>query len=194
MEMKEKELIKKAQQGDQQALASIVTQYERLVFNLGLKLLGNEEEAECVLQETFLKVLQSIKKFKAQSSLSTWIYRIATNQALMRLRNRKRQFVSLDNDDNDSQSQKDYSKLSQSLDASPLDNLMNEELKEKMAEGIELLPPKYKSVFVLKDIEDLSLKEIGEMLDMSLPAVKSNLHRARLFLREQLAELFDERA
>ena len=192
MEIKEQELIQKAQQGDQAALAAIVTQYERLVYNLGLKLLGNEEEAECVLQETFLKVLQSIKKFKAQSSLSTWIYRIATNQALMRLRSRKRQYISFDG--NDYEDQKDYLKLSHSLDASPLDDLMNAELKAKMTEAIELLPPKYKSVFVLKDIEELSLKEIAEMLDMSLPAVKSNLHRARLFLREQLAELFDENA
>ncbi len=192
MEISERQLLADAQQGDQKALATIVSKYERLVYNLGLKLLGSEDEAECVLQETFLKVLQSLKTFKAQSALSTWIYRIATNQALMRLRGRKRQYVSFEGDDE--QELKDYSNLSKSLDADPLENLLNTELKEKMNVAIELLPPKYKSVFVLKDIEGISLKEIGEVLDMSLPAVKSNLHRARLFLRENLAEFFDEQA
>ena len=185
MEISEKKLIKHAKKGDRSAQAKIVQKYERMIYNLGLRLLGNQEEAECTLQETFLKVLESLTKFKEDSQLSTWIYRIATNQALMRLRSRKRKYVSLPLEDEIEL--KDYTEVSQSFAASPLEDLLNSELKEKMNASIELLSPKYKSIFILKDIEGLSLKEISEILEMSIPAVKSNLHRARLFLREKLS-------
>jgi len=186
MEVSEKEIIQKARNGDHTAQAMIVEKYEKMVYNLGLKLLDNREAAECVLQETFLKVLQALPKFKEQSQLSTWIYRIATNQALMRLRSKKRERASFD--DNLEDGSKDYSGFVKSLEAGPLDTLLNNELKEKMDYAIEQLPDNYKTVFVLKDIEGLALKEIAEMLDLSLPAVKSNLHRARVFLRNKLSE------
>ena len=182
----EKEILNHAKKGDRTAQAKIVQKYKRMIYNLGLRLLGNQDEAECILQETFLKVLESLSQFKGDSQLSTWIYRIATNQALMRLRNRKKQYVSFPLDDEIEL--KDYTHLRQSFTANPLENLLNSELKEKMNASIELLPLKYKSVFILKDVEGLSLKEIGEILGMSIPAVKSNLHRARLFLRDKLTE------
>lgn len=190
MEIEDK-IVQLAKQGNQEALGQIVKKYERLVYNLGLRLLNNEEEAECILQETFLKVVQSIKSFKENSQLSTWIYRIATNQALMRLRARKKQHTTVDIEN--IEDFKDYTFLNNSFLKSPLEDLLNSELKDKMSGAIELLPEKYKSVFILKDIEGLSLNEISDMLDISVPAVKSNLHRARLFLREQLAEFFDGR-
>lgn len=191
MKISEKELIKKAKQGDQRAMAQIVKQYERMIYNLGLKLLGNQEEAECVLQDTFLKVLQSLHGFKENSQLSTWIYRIASNQALMKLRTRKRQYTSsILTEDNNSN---DYSDFNKTIDKTPLHDLLNSELKEKMKSAIDILPPKYKSVFVLKDVEGLSLKEVSSMLSLSLPAVKSNLHRARIFLREKLSEFTYEK-
>jgi len=191
METQEKEIIHKAKRGDQSAQTAIVQKYKRMVYNLGLKLLGNQEEAECILQETFLKVLESLPSFKGSSQLSTWIYRIATNQALMRLRNRKKQHLSLPVEEE--MEMKDYSQLTESFSTNPLDDLLNSELKENMSVSIDLLPPKYKSVFVLKDVEGLSLKEISDILHMSVPAVKSNLHRARLILREKLSGFFDER-
>jgi RNA polymerase sigma-70 factor (ECF subfamily) len=153
--------------------------------------MGNQDEADCILQETFLKVLESLPKFKGDSQLSTWIYRIATNQALMRLRSKKRRYVSIPIE-NDYEVE-DYASLNQSFAANPLSELLNTELSEKMNAAIELLSPKYKSVFILKDIEGLSLKEISEILKISIPAVKSNLHRARLFLREKLSEFIDDR-
>lgn len=185
METSEKELIEKANSGDRIAQSRIVQKYERMVYNLGLKLLGNSEEAECILQETFLKVLESLPDFRGKSQLSTWIYRIATNQALMRLRSRKKEYATFTSENDEGV--KDYSNLVRSFEATPLDDLLNSELRKKMTAAIEMLPPKYKSVFVLKDIEGLSLKEISDILNISLPAVKSNLHRARLFLREKLA-------
>ena len=92
----EQELIQKAIEGDKQALTEIVKQNEQLVYNTALKLLANTDEAECVLQETFLKVFQALPTFKGQSSLSTWIYRIATNFALMKLRSKKKNFTGIE--------------------------------------------------------------------------------------------------
>ncbi len=189
MEISEKELVERAKNGDLSAQAKIVLNHEKMVYNLGLKLLGSAEQAECVLQETFLKVLQALPQFEERSQLSTWIYRIATNQALMRLRNRKRQQVSFNDMANEDGA--DYSEFVRSLDATPLDNLLNQELKDKMERAIEKLPENYKTVFVMKDIEGLPLKEIADILDLSLPAVKSNLHRARVFLRNQLADMWN---
>lgn len=192
METSESEIVKRAKRGDRIAQAEIVQKYERMVYNLGLKLMGNQDEAEHILQETFLKVLQSLPNFKEQSQISTWIYRIATNEALMMLRRKKREYALLTNEDEIEL--KDYSHLTQSFANTPLEDLLNSELRDKMKASIELLPDKYKSVFVLKDIEGLSLKEISDIMGMSLAAVKSNLHRARLFLREKLAEFINGRS
>ncbi|NOZ60636.1 MAG: sigma-70 family RNA polymerase sigma factor [Calditrichaeota bacterium] len=186
MDISEKELIKRAKQGDRQAQAQIVVKYERMVYNLSLRLLGDQDLAEGVLQETFLKVIQALPNFKEQSQLSTWIYRIATNQALMRLRSKKRHRQSFD--ENIENENRDYSAFIRSLEKDPLDSLINQELKEKMDRAIAELPENYRAAFVLKDIEGLALKEIADILDISLPAVKSNLHRARIVLRNKLAE------
>jgi RNA polymerase sigma-70 factor, ECF subfamily len=182
----EKELIHRAQSGDNKAMAGIVKNNESIVYNTALKLLGNEQEAECVLQETFLKVFKALPGFKGESSLSTWIYRIATNFALMRLRSRKKESVTFDIAD-EQINQNMLESFNQTVGDNPLDAVMNDELKQAMEKAIRQLSPKFKTVFVLKDIDGYSLMEISEMLEMSLPAVKSNLHRARLALRNQLA-------
>jgi RNA polymerase sigma-70 factor (ECF subfamily) len=182
----EKKLVEKAIRGEKTAQTKIVSDNERLVYNTALKLLANETEAECVLQETFLKVFQALPTFKGQSSLSTWIYRIATNYALMRLRARKKEAADLDESQSDI-SQDTIDTFNRALGNNPLNTVINNELRESMQQAIEELPPKFRSVFILKDIEGYSLKEIAEMLDMTLAAVKSNLHRARLFLRDRLA-------
>ena len=181
------ELVELAKKGDKRALSRVVADNEQLVFNTALKLVRNTEEAECVMQETFLKVFQALPKFKGESSLSTWIYRIATNFALMRLRDRKKDFNPLDDADG-KVSKSTLEAFNRSIGNNPLRALENSELREIMEKAIDELPSKFRSVFVLKDIEGLSLKEIAEMTEMSLPAVKSNLHRARLFLRDRLAE------
>jgi RNA polymerase sigma-70 factor (ECF subfamily) len=166
---KEIKTIELAKKGDRKAQSEIVRKNEQMVFNVALKLLSDPQEAECVLQETFLKVFTSLDKFRGESGLSTWIYRIATNFALMRLRSRKKGVVSLYDKENISS---DYIEaFNKSLGRDPLHKIMDTELKSAMDEAIEQLPPKFKSTFVLKDIEGLSLKEVGEILDMSLPAL-----------------------
>ncbi|HPG39768.1 MAG TPA: sigma-70 family RNA polymerase sigma factor [bacterium] len=186
----EAELVESAKQGDKTALTEIVLRNEKLVYNTALRLLANTDEAECVLQETFLKVFQALPDFKGESQLSTWIYRIATNYALMRLRSKKKLVSGLD--DIDSQVKKDtLETFNKSVTANPLSSIMNDELRREMEGAIAKLAPKFRTVFVLKDIEGQSLQEIAEMTGMSLAAVKSNLHRARLFLRKQLAEFIE---
>lgn len=184
---KEKILIEKATRGDNKALSEIVAQNEQLVYNTALKLLANPQQAECVLQETFLKVFQVLPSFKGESSLSTWIYRIATNFALMRLRNKKKDFANIEEQEEHIH-KNTLENFNRHVTNNPLKAVLNDELKAKMEAAIADLPPKFRSVFILKDIEGHSLKEISEMADMSLAAVKSNLHRARLFLRDRLAE------
>ena len=186
-DISEPELIELAKQGDKRALSRVVTENEQLVFNTALKLVGNTEEAECVMQETVLKVFQGLPQFTGESSGSTWIYRIATNFALMRLRDRKKDFNGLEDADGKI-NKSTLETFNRSIGNNPLRALENSELRGLMEEAIDELPPKFRSVFVLKDIEGMSLKEISEMTEMSLPAVKSNLHRARLFLRNRLAE------
>ena len=186
----EKKLVAKARQGDREALAEIVRQNERMVYNTALRLLANSDEAECVLQETFLKVFQALPEFREQSSLSTWIYRIATNYALMRLRSRKKKADAVEQIDSQV-SEKTLETFNLSLGANPLRSVLNTELRHAMEQAIAELPLKFRSVFVLKDIEGHSLKEIADMLDLTLAAVKSNLHRARLFLRNRLAEFME---
>jgi RNA polymerase sigma-70 factor, ECF subfamily len=184
---KEKALIEKANGGNREALSKIVAQNERLVYNTALKLLANPEQAECVLQETFLKVFQVLPTFKGESSLSTWIYRIATNFALMRLRNKKKEFANIDGQEEHIH-KNTLENFNRHVSNNPLKAVLNEELKSKMEEAIADLPTKFRTVFILKDIDGFSLKEISEMANMSLAAVKSNLHRARLYLRNRLAE------
>jgi RNA polymerase sigma-70 factor (ECF subfamily) len=186
----EKELIARAVEGDKSAISRIIADNEGLIYNTALRLLADPDEAECVLQETFLKVLQALPDFKGQSALSTWIYRIATNFALMRLRDKKKSFDGLENVESKVNSEA-LEHFNRSIGNNPLRAVMNTELRGAMDEAIAALAPKFRSVFVLKDIEGYSLKEIAEMLGMSLAAVKSNLHRARLFLRDHLAEFVE---
>lgn len=185
--LSEAELIERAKKGDKSALAKIVTQNEQLVYNTALRLVSNPEEAECIMQETFLKIFQALDQFKGDSSLSTWIYRIATNFALMRLRDRKKSFNSLDNIDHQV-STSALKAFNHAIGNNPHHAIENKELREQMEGAIDDLPPKFRSIFILKDIEGFSLKEISQMTDMTVAAVKSNLHRARLFLRNRLAE------
>jgi RNA polymerase sigma-70 factor, ECF subfamily len=183
----ETQLVSRAVQGDKNALSEIVLKNEQMVYNTALRLVANTDDAECVLQETFLKVFQALPDFKGESSLSTWIYRIATNYALMRLRDKKKDFRGMDDVENQI-SKATVTAFNRSIGNNPLRAVMNSELRQTMDKAIADLPPKFRSVFVLKDVEGFSLKEIADMLNLSMAAVKSNLHRARLFLRDRLAE------
>ncbi len=183
------ELIARLQAGDQAAYAQLVEEHAGKIYRLALRLMGNEADAEDVLQETFLSAFKSMDRFEARSSLSTWLYRIASNAALMRLRRKEPEQVSVDEP-----VERDDGELipRQLFDfcCLPEEDLLREEARAEMQRAVDELPPSLRSVFVLRDIEGLSTEETAEALDLSVSAVKSRLMRARLKLRERLSQYF----
>lgn len=185
------ELVERLKAGDQTAYTELVDENASRIYRLALRMMGNEADAEDVLQETFLSAFKAIDSFEARSSLSTWLYRIANNAALMRLRRKEPVQVSVDEpieqDDGDVIPRQffDFCCL-------PEDDLMRIEAREEMSRAVEALSPTLKSVFILRDIEGLSTQETADALDLSISAVKSRLMRARLKLREQLSVYFSQ--
>jgi RNA polymerase sigma-70 factor (ECF subfamily) len=180
------------QAGDRVEFARLVDAYSTQIYRLALKMLGAEQDAEDVLQNTFMKALQSIGNFEGRSSLSTWLYRIAVNEALMSLRRQKPTIpVAMEYEDDDDEIQHptqftDWCCL-------PEEELLSEESKKHLDEAIRRLPEKLRVVFLLRDIEGLSIHETSEALGLTETAVKTRLLRARLNLREQLSLYYGER-
>jgi RNA polymerase sigma-70 factor (ECF subfamily) len=182
----EHRLVEAARRGDPAAREQIVLQHQKMVYNLALRMMHNRDDAAVVLQETFLKAFAALPRFRSGSRLKTWIYRIATNEALQLLRRRGRQtFVDLEYVEADPE--RDFTYVAQKLDHSPLDLLENAELRERLESAIGRLPPKHRAAFILVDLEGLSLKEAARAVDGTIAALKTNLHRARIFLRDELA-------
>lgn len=184
------ELVERAKRGDETAKSEIVQRHMRNVYNLGLRLTGSEEGAEEVLQEAFLKVFEKLDSFRADSQLGTWIHRIATNAALMRMRSRKNKyFVPIDEQPgNDEDEQTEFGMILESLDRDPLELTLDDEVRKKLEKAILTLPENLRTAFVLKDLEGMSMAEIAEEVGKTVSAIKADLHRARLRLRRQLAE------
>src|SRR5215470_2509857 len=186
-------LVQAAKGGDVGAFEELVRRYDRNVFRIAQHITQNREDAEDVVQDAFLKAYQNLPQFQMQSKFYTWLVRIAVNEALMKLRKRRpERFVSLDEDvktDEDSMPREvaDWS-------PNPEQQYNQAELKEILGKTIQGLPPGFRTVFVLRDVEGLSTEETAEALDLSIPAVKSRLLRARLQLRERLNKYFRQRA
>jgi len=184
--------LKALRAGDRAELVRMVDAYSTPVYRLALKMLGVEQDAEDVLQTTFIKAIQHLPEFEGRSSLSTWLYRIAANEALMILR-RKRPTVSLDGEQNDQDEETQRPAELADWAALPESDLLNAESKQHLDRAIHNLPLKLRTVFIMRDIEGLSIKETSEALELTETAVKTRLLRARLFLREQLSGYFSER-
>jgi RNA polymerase sigma-70 factor (ECF subfamily) len=191
--LNDSELVDRAQQGDTAALEALVSKYEDRVYNLAYRMMGNKEDAEDVLQDAFLNVIRSLEKFRKKSSFSTWLYRITANAALTRLRKKGKKEKSegefLDEVFAVKQTAMAGEKLSD-WSGNPARQLLTEESREMMEAAISELPEKYRTVFVLRDVEGLPASDVAEILDLSIPAVKSRLHRARMFLRNQLSNYY----
>jgi RNA polymerase sigma-70 factor (ECF subfamily) len=185
-------LLKRLQTGDPLAFAQLVEDNYGQVYNLALRMLVDPQEAEDVLQETFLSAYKALPSFEGRSSLSTWLYRIASNASLMRLRRKQPDTVSVDEpltlDAGDSLPRQlvDWSNL-------PEEELLSSESHHAMDEAVSELPEPLRIVFILRDLQGLSTTETGEVLGLSEGAVKTRLHRARLRLRERLSTYFAER-
>jgi len=185
----ELDLVNKSRAGDQSAFASLVNRYEGKIFRLAMNITQNREDAEDVLQESFLKAYEHLDQFQGNSKFYTWIVRIAVNQALMKLRKRKSdRSVSLD-EQIDTGEDVVVREIA-AWDPDPEQQLNQGELQTILAEAVDSLAPIYRTVFTLRDVDGLSTEETAEALDLSIPAVKSRLLRARLQLRDRLTKFF----
>jgi RNA polymerase sigma-70 factor (ECF subfamily) len=187
----ETKLIEKAKKGDRAAISELVNKYSERIYNLALRILRNHEDAEDILQETFLTVIEKLNQFDGRSQFFTWIYRIATNASLMRLRKKKINFHKLDDSDDFQDSIE--SRVFVDWTQDPSLNVFDAEVKKKIDAGVNSLSEIYRSVFVLRDIEGLSIKETSEILGITQENVKIRLRRARQFLRDYLSDYFEER-
>src|SRR5512142_2502123 len=185
-------LVRAAKNGDMGAFEELVKRYDRNVFRIAQHITQNREDAEDVVQDAFLKAYGNLNQFQEQSKFYTWLVRIAVNEALMKLRRRRpERTVSLDEDvkteeDSIPREVADWS-------PNPEQQYKQAELKEILTKTINGLPPSFRTVFVLRDVEGLSTEETAEALGLSIPAVKSRLLRARLQLRERLSRFFQKR-
>ena len=182
-------LVARARDGDSEAFNELVNRYSRKIYRLAKHITQNDEDAEDVLQETFLKAYEHLNGFQGQSKFYTWIVRIAVNEALMKLRKRKSdRSVPLDEplDTGEDTVVREIAVW----DENPEQKYSREELAQILDEAVQGLKPVFRTVFVLRDIEELSTEEAAEALGISVPAVKSRLLRARLQLREKLSRFF----
>jgi RNA polymerase sigma-70 factor (ECF subfamily) len=193
----DRELVEKAQKGDGEAFATLVERHQRQLYRLALRMTGSEADAQEVLQEAFLNAYQKLPLFRGEAQFSSWLYRIAANSALMRLRRKRRAPDAL----TDQPLELSGPRFSAEgyLDPSPLsdwsqradEKMMSAELGAAIQKAVGQLPEDYRTVFLLKDVDGLSNEDIASALELTVPAVKSRLHRARLALREKLGEFFE---
>ena len=187
----DEELVRFAQAGENRAFDELVRRYQDKVYRLSYKILRHEDDAAEALQDAFLSAYRGLKNFKAESTFSTWLYRVATNASLMKYRKRRDNHISLDQ----SQSQNDEAESMQLPDwsAQPPEELLTAEMRTVMAESIKRLPPELYEVFVRRDIAGDSNLKVSKDLNLSVAAVKSRLHRARIALRERLNRYFADK-
>ncbi len=184
-------LIKRALSGDQQAYEQLVRRHEKRVFRTTIAILGELADAEEAMQETFLKAYVNLNTFRQDARFTTWLTRIAVNESLQILR-RRRDATSLDDPETP---ERDFrpSRLEEWHD-SPERRYAATEVKKIVEDAIRQLPPAYRVVFLLRDVEELSTEETAAALGLSIPATKSRVLRARLMVREALAEHFQKPA
>jgi RNA polymerase sigma-70 factor, ECF subfamily len=182
-------LVSRAKSGDMSAFSELVRHYDRRVFRMAKQITQNDDDAEDVLQETFLKAYTHLDDFQGNSKFYTWLVRIAVNEALMKLRKRRSdRTVPLDEpiDTGEDEVVREIAVW----DENPEQQYSRDELGTILDEAVQSLKPAYRTVFILRDIEEMSIEETAEALNLSISAVKSRLLRARLQLREKLTRLF----
>ena len=185
------ELVKLTQSGENRAFDELVRRYRDRVYRLCTKILRHDEDAAEALQDAFLSAYRGLPNFKSESTFSTWLYRIATNASLMKLRRRREGHVSYEqsqgsNGETEPMAIPDWS-------AQPLEELLDSETREVLGREVDLLPANEKEVFVLRDIMEQSNADVAQELGLSVAAVKSRLHRARLHLRDRMNRYFRDR-
>lgn len=186
----DQELIADFQKGDQQSFEELISRYSNKVFSLASRLTRNNEDAEEVLQDVFVTVHRKIAGFEGKSSFSSWLYRVTVNAAFMKLRKRKQdQTVPLE----EIVQQSHVVPALKSPEHAYVDSqTIRNEMLEALETAIRKLPDDYRPVFILRDVDGLTSREVSRILDLTVPAVKSRLHRSRLMLRRRLNRFFTE--
>jgi RNA polymerase sigma-70 factor (ECF subfamily) len=188
------ELVEALKRKEASAFEQLIAQHGAMLYRVALRLLGQREEAEDTLQEALLKVHQNIHTFDGRAALTTWLYRIVVNTALMRLRAQTRTPEELlDTAGPLFTDEGEHAQEVAEWALTPEAVLLRQETLSVLQQGIERLPELYRAVYVLAEIEGLPYQEIATILDLSVGTVKTRLHRARLFLRAMLADYFAER-
>lgn len=187
MALSEAALLDECRRGNASAFEKLVVLYEKKVYNLAFRMVGNHEDASDIAQEAFLKVYTSLDQFRGESSFSTWLYRVVSNACLDELRHRARhKVVSIDTP----VSPEDPSpRQIPSKDPEPGHGIERAEVSNAVQQGIKELPDDHRIILVLRDIQGLSYEEIAQVLNMPLGTVKSRLNRARLSLRDRLQSM-----
>ncbi len=192
----DRSLVEQAKAGDFAAMESLMVKYERQVFRVARRIVGQRQDAEEVAQQTFLSVIEHLGEFREESQFRTWLLRIATNHALALLRKRAvRAGSSLDDREaDDTYEGIPHPEYIAAWRDSPDEIAMRHETRQHIDDALATLNEKYRAVFVLRDIEELSTRETAEILGLTPEAVKVRLLRARLMLRERLTRLFGDEA
>jgi len=184
MEFVDKQLVKKAKMGDMQAFAELIQHYKDKIYHLAFRMLGNRQEAEDICQETFLRVFSSLDRYSETYKFSTWIFRIATNLCIDRIRKKKADF-SLDENWNDDDGVDWHSRIA-NFEKSPEEEVILSEQQQLLQKALLNLPAKYRGIMILRYVQELSIQEISEVVNLSLATVKTRLHRGREYMRNQL--------
>ncbi len=184
--------VEALQAGDRAEFARLVDLYSAPIYRLALRILGEPQDAEDVLQETFIKAYRHFKEFEGRSSISTWLYRIASNEAFMLLRKRKPDALSVDEEIFTADGERGPVQI-EDWCCLPEAEFLSAESREHLDKAVDRLSPALKMVFMLRDIEGLSVRETADALHISEAAVKTRLLRGRLQLREELSQYYGER-
>lgn len=189
---KDLDLVNAARSGDYSAFEQLVHRFRDRVYRLARGMTANEAEAEEVVQETFLAVFRKLESFRGESSVSSWIYRVAANNALMRLRRQRRKpHLSIEDTRPDFTTDgTEYIDAPGEWARQPDEQLLDRELGAHIESAIGELPEKYRLVLLLRDVEGLSNEAVADTLGLTVPTVKSRLHRSRLFVRDRLETYF----
>lgn len=177
---------------DREEFARLVDVFSNKIYRVALKIVNDPQDAEDVLQETFIKAYRSLPTFEGRSSLSTWLYRIAVNEALMLMRKRKVELISLDNEIDNGDDEVEPVEIADWC-CLPESDLLSAESRSFLDRAMKQLSPALRAVFILRDLEGLSVKETADALGLSEASVKTRLLRARLKLREELSVYFAEK-
>jgi len=190
----DRELLTRAQAGDMSAFEALVSRHEDKVYGLALRMTRSEADAAEITQDTFLSAYQHLSEFRGEAAFGSWVHRIAANNALMRLRRQK--VLDIVSDEITGPEFTERGSLAELPDSDwskrADDKVLDDELGRAIRAATDALPEGYREVFLLKDVEGLSYEEISEMVGISIPAVKSRLHRARLALREAIDAFYKE--